>query len=151
MDLLKDKYVIVEIIPTSLKKENGQVVELTALKVDGLKLIDRFNYRLNKDNVSIKEFTDMCSYDDDKFTYLDQSSDILKEFKNWVEDLPILIIDNTYTLNYFDDLDNKLELVFPYLELEFNGEVIQKMIDKYKLESSNYMVDLVYEAIIRHF
>lgn len=151
MDLVKDKYVIVEIIPTSLKKENGQVVELTALKVDGLKLIDRFNYRLNKDNVSIKEFTDMCSYDDDKFTYLDQSSDILKEFKNWVEDLPILIIDNTYTLNYFDDLDNKLELVFPYLELEFNGEVIQKMIDKYKLEASNYMVDLVYEAIIRHF
>lgn len=151
MDLVKDKYVIVEIIPTSLKKENGQVVELTALKVDGLKLIDRFNYRLNKDNVSIKEFLDMCSYDDDKFTYLDQSSDILKEFKNWVEDLPILIIDNTYTLNYFDDLDNKLELVFPYLELEFNGEVIQKMIDKYKLEASNYMVDLVYEAIIRHF
>ena len=151
MDLVKDKYVIVEIIPTSLKKENGQVVELTALKVDGLKLIDRFNYRLNKDNVSIKEFLDMCSYDDDKFTYLDQSSDILKEFKNWVEDLPILIIDNTYTLNYFDDLENKLELVFPYLELEFNGEVIQKMIDKYKLEASNYMVDLVYEAIIRHF
>ena len=151
MDLLKDKYVIVEIIPTSLKKENGQVVELTALKVDGLKLIDRFNYRLNKDNVSIKEFTDMCSYDDDKFTYLDQSSDILNEFKNWVEDLPILIIDNTYTLNYFDDLDNKLELVFPYLDLDFNGNVIQEMIDKYKLEVSNYMVDLVYEAIIRHF
>lgn len=151
MDLLKDKYVIVEIIPTSLKKENGQVVELTALKVDGLKLIDRFNYRLNKDNVSIKEFTDMCSYDDDKFTYLDQSSDILKEFKNWVSDLPLLIIDNTYTLDYFDEIENSKELVFPYLELEFNGEVIQKMIDKYKLESSNYMVDLVYEAIIRHF
>ena len=151
MDLVKDKYVIVEIIPTSLKKENGQVVELTALKVDGLKLIDRFNYRLNKDNVSIKEFLDMCSYDDDKFTYLDQSSDILKEFKNWVEDLPILIIDNTYTLNYFDELDNKKELVFPYLELDFNGNVIQEMIDKYKLEASNYMVDLVYEAIIRHF
>ena len=151
MDLLKDKYVIVEIIPTSLKKENGQVVELTALKVDGLKLIDRFNYRLNKDNVSIKEFIDMCSYDDDKFTYLDQSSDILNEFKNWVEDLPILIIDNTYTLNYFDELDNKMELVFPYLELDFSGNVIQEMIDKYKLEASNYMVDLVYEAIIRHF
>ena len=151
MDLLKDKYVIVEIIPTSLKKENGQVVELTALKVDGLKLTDRFNYRLNKDNVSIKEFLEMCSYDDDKFTYLDQSSDILNEFKNWVEDLPILIIDNTYTLNFFDELDNKKELVFPYLELDFNGNVIQEMIDKYKLEASNYMVDLVYEAIIRHF
>ncbi len=151
MDLVKDKYVIVEIIPTSLNKESGQIVELTALKVDGLKLVDRFNYRLNKDKVSIKEFLEMCNYDDDTFTYLDESSEILKEFKNWVSDLPLLIIDNTYTLNYFSDLDNKMELVFPYLELEFDGEVIQKMIDKYKLEASNYMVDLVYEAIIRHF
>lgn len=151
MDLVKDKYVIVEIIPTSLNKESGQVVELTALKVDGLKLVDRFNYRLNKDKVSIKEFLEMCNYDDDTFTYLDESSEILKEFKSWVSDLPLLIIDNTYTLNYFSDLDNKMELVFPYLELEFDGEVIQKMIDKYKLEASNYMVDLVYEAIIRHF
>ena len=151
MDLVKDKYVIVEIIPTSLNKESGQIVELTALKVDGLKLVDRFNYRLNKDKVSIKEFLEMCNYDDDTFTYLDESSEILKEFKNWVSDLPLLIIDNTYTLNYFSDLDNKMELVFPYLELEFDGEVIQKMIDKYKLEASNYMVDLVFEAIIRHF
>lgn len=151
MDLVKDKYIIVEIIPTSLKKESGQVVELTALKIDGLKLVDRFNYRLNKDNVSIKEFLEMCSYDNDKFTYLDDSSEILKEFKNWVSDLPLLIIDNTYTLDYFDEIENSKELVFPYLELEFNNNVIQEMIDKYKLESSNYMVDLVYEAIIRHF
>ena len=35
--------------------------------------------------------------------------------------------------------------------MEFNNNVIQEMIDKYKLEASNYMVDLVYEAIIRHF
>lgn len=151
MDLEKDKYIIVEVIPTSLNKENGQVVELTALKVDGLKLVDRFNYRLTKDKVSIKEFLEMCNYDDDTFNYLDDSSDILAKFKEWASDLPLMIIDNTYTLNYLSDIDSRKELVFPYLELEFNNNVIQEMIDKYKLEASNYMVDLVYEAIIRHF
>ena len=149
MNLEKDKYVILEIIPTALK--DGDIVELTALKIDGLKLVDRFNYRLNKDKVKIKEFLEMCSYDDDKFNYLDDTNDIIAEFKKWVNDTPIMLIDNTYTLNYLDGFDNKKELVFDYLDLKYDGEVIQKMIDKYKLEESNYMVDLIYEAIIRHF
>ena len=151
MDLLKDKYIIVEIIPTSLNKENGQIVELTALKLDGLKLIDRFNYRLKKDNVLLKDFLDMCNYDDEEFTYLEETSDILSKFKEWSDDLPLVIIDNTYTLNYLSDFTNNKELIFPYLDLEFSERVMQEMIDKYKLEPSNYMVDLVYEAIIRHF
>ena len=151
MDLVKDKYIIVEIIPTSLKKETGQIVELTALKIDGLKLIDRFNYRLNKDKVILKDFLDMCNYDDSDFNYLDESSLILDKFKEFVGDLPLVLIDNTYTLNYLSDISNNMELIFPYLELEFNNDSIQNMIDKYKLETSNYMVDLVYEAIIRHF
>ena len=151
MDLLKDKYIIVEIIPTSLNKENGQIVELTALKLDGLKLIDRFNYRLKKDNVLLKDFLNMCNYDDEEFIYLEETSDILSKFKEWSEDLPLVIIDNTYTLNYLSDFTNNKELIFPYLDLEFSERVMQEMIDKYKLEPSNYMVDLVYEAIIRHF
>ena len=149
MDLLKDKYIIVEIIPTALK--DGDIVELTALKLDGIKLIDRFNYRLDKSKVNIKEFLEMCSYDDDLFTYLDNTSSILDEFKKFVSDYPLLLLDNTYTLNYLDGFSNKKELVFPYLDLEFNSTVIEDMIKKYSLEASNYMVDLVFEAIIRHF
>jgi len=151
MDLLKDKYIILEIIPTSLNKENGQIVELTALKLDGLKLVDRFNYRLKKDNVLLKDFLEMCNYDDDEFIYLEDTQEILTKFKEWCNDLPLVLIDNTYTLNYLADFTNSKELIFPYLELEFNDSVIQEMIDKYKLEPSNYMVDLVFEAIIRHF
>ena len=149
MDLLKDKYIIVEVIPTALK--DGDIVELTALKLDGIKLIDRFNYRLDKSKVNIKEFLEMCSYDDDLFTYLDNTSSILEEFKEFVSDYPLLLLDNTYTLNYLDGFSNKKELVFPYLDLEFNSTVIEDMIKKYSLEASNYMVDLVYEALIRHF
>lgn len=149
MKLDKDEYVILEIIPT--KMNDGDIVELTALKINGLKLVDRFNYRLNKDKIMIKEFLDMCSYDDDKFNYCDESKDIIDAFKDWVGDLPLVGIDNTYTANYLKDFDNKLEVVFPYLDLEIDSDVIQNMINKYKLEESNYLVDLVYEAIIRHF
>ena len=149
MDFLKDKYVIVEVIPTTLK--DGDIVELTALKLDGIKLIDRFNYRLDKDKVKIKEFLEMCSYDDDSFNYADSTDKILEEFKKFIEDYKLVLLDNTYTLNYLSEFTNKKELVFPYLDLEFNSVVIEDMIKKYNLEASNYMVDLVYEAIIRHF
>ena len=131
MDLLKDKYVIVEIIPTGLSKDKGDIVELTAIKLDGIKLIDRFNYRLNKNNVKLKEFLELCSYDDDSFTYLDDTDSILSEFKEFIGNLPLLLIDNTYTLNFLGEIDNNKELVFPYLELEFDNMVIQNMIDKY--------------------
>ena len=151
VDLTKDKYVIVEIIPTGINKDKGNIVELTALKVDGLKLIDRFNYRLNKDKVELKEFLDMCNYDDESFIYLENTKDILSKLKDFVGDFPLLLIDNTYTLNFLDDFNNNKELVFPYLDLEYDDLVIQNMINKYKLEESNYLVDLVFEAIIRHF
>ena len=151
MDLTNDKYVILEIIPTGINKDKGEIVELTALKVDGLKLVDRFNYRLDKDKVPLKEFLEMCNYDDNEFNYLDNTNGILDKFKEFVEDLPLVLIDNTYTMNFLDDFSNEKELVFPYLELEFNDSVIQNMINKYGLEASNYLVDLVFEAIIRQF
>ena len=149
MNLEKDKYIILELIPTKL--DNGNIVELTGLKIDNLKLVDRFNYRLNKDKVEIKEFLDMCSYDDDSFNYVDDNNAIISALKDWIEDLPLVLVDNTYTYNYLKDISNKKELVFPYLDLDFNDNVIQNMINKYKLEESNYIVDLIYEAIIRHF
>ena len=150
MDFNKDKYVILEIIPTAPTKDKGDIVELTALKLDGIKLVDRFNYRLNKDKVAIKEFLEMCNYDDELFTYKDNTDEILDNLKEFVEDLPLVLIDNTYTLNYLENFSNNKELVYPYLDIKHDNEAIQTMINKYKLEESNYLIDLVYEAIIRN-
>ena len=42
LNLEKDKYIIVEIIPTHSKAEKGTIAQISALKLEGLKLIDRF-------------------------------------------------------------------------------------------------------------
>ena len=47
MDLKKEKYVILEIIPTAVDPKKGDVAQLSALKIDGIKLVDRFDYRLS--------------------------------------------------------------------------------------------------------
>lgn len=149
MDLLNSKYIILEIIPTSLKRETGEVVQLLALKLDGIKLIDRFDYRLNEEKVPIKDFIDMCSYDKESFTYVSDTDTILEEFKNWIQDYPLLIIDNEYTKNYLSSIPNPKESIFKYLDILNDDKVIDKMISKYQLEPSNYIVDLLYEALIQ--
>lgn len=149
MDLSKNKYIVLELIPTSIKKENGVLVQLSALKLDGIKLLDRFDYRLSEEKVPLKDFIDMCNYDKESFIYLESTDDILDRFQEWIEDLPLLIIDNEYTKNYLQNIPNSKESVFKYLDIENDDNAIDMMISKYHLEPSNYIVDLIYEALIQ--
>lgn len=149
MNLSNSKYVILELIPTSIKKENGVLVQLSALKLDGIKLLDRFDYRLNEEKVPLKDFIDMCSYDKETFTYLESTDDILNKFQEWIGDLPLLIIDNIYTRNYLQGISNFKESIFKYLNIKNDDNAIDTMISKYNLEPSNYIVDLIYEALIQ--
>lgn len=150
MDLNKDSYIILEIIPTGRSKDKGKLIQLSALKLDGLKLVDRFDYRMNEDNIEIKDFIDMISYDKNSFIYKDTTEEILDDFKKWAKNLPLLIMDNDYTINFLEDLDNKKESIFKFLEMEYSDNVIDEVISKYELEPSNYIVDLLYEALIKH-
>ena len=59
----KKKYVILELIPTRLS--NGEIVQISALKLDGLKLLDRFDYRLKLDMISNPDILRIISYDKD--------------------------------------------------------------------------------------
>ena len=72
----------------------------------------------------------------------------MKEFSKWCEDYNLLIIDNEYTIDYLKNIPNKKESIFKYLGMEFSEDVIERIMEKYQLESSNYIVDLLYESLI---
>lgn len=148
MNLEKDKYIIVEIIPTHSKAEKGTIAQISALKLEGLKLLDRFDYRIKDELIENKDLREMIQYDKKSFTYVDNPYFILEKFKSWVKELPLLIIEDTYTLDYLKDLNNKKELIYPYLNMEHSYDVFNKIMKKYNLEPSNHLVDLLYEAII---
>lgn len=142
-----NKYIIVELIPTTSKKETGDIIQLSALKIDNLNLIDRFDYRLNEDKIYFKKLLELIDYDKESFIYKDTTEEILHDFKNWCESYKILIIDNEYTKSYLKEFENK-ESIFKYLNMEYNDNIIDEIIKKYRLENSNYIVDLLYEALI---
>ena len=148
MDLQKDKYIIVEIIPTHSNSGEGFIAQLSALKLNGIQLEDRFDYRVENRHIKNEDIKNMIKYDKEMFTYVDNIYFIIEKFKRWSKDYPLLLIEDSYTKDYLKELDNTMELVYPYLNLEFSNDVFTEIIDKYKLQPSNHLVDLVYEAII---
>lgn len=148
MDLQKDKYIIVEIIPTHSDSEKGIIAQISALKLNGIKLEDRFDYRVTNKFIDNEDLKQMISYDKDMFTYVDNKYFIIEKFKQWAKDYPLLLIEDSYTKNYLKELANAKELVYPYLQLDYSLDIFERIMKKYSLEPSNHLVDIIYEAII---
>lgn len=149
MKLDKDKYIIVELIPTTLKKETGDIIQLSALKINKLQIEDRFDYRLNEDKILIKDFLDIISYDKESFIYKYSTDEILSDFEKFIGDYKLLIIDNEYTRNYLSDIKNKKISIYDYFDITNKDQVIEELMEKYSIEPTNYIVDIIYESIIK--
>lgn len=144
---MKD-YIIVEIIPNKII--NGDIIQLQALKIKNKKIIDRMDYRLHYELINNSDLIKMISYDKDMFIYTKKKDLIINEFKKFVEDMDIFIIDNNYTRNYLKNIKNNLVSIFDYLDIPNNEESFNELIKKYQLENTNHLVDLLYEAITFH-
>lgn len=151
MNIQSDKYIILEIIPTNIKSKNGKIIQLSALKIEGLKLLDRFDYRLKDESLPIIEMKSWIDYDNECFKYVDTEEEILNNFKVFSEELPILLLDNIYTKDFFNNFNNNFDYITNYLELEYNEHIIEEIINKYNLEPSNHIVDLLYEALMMKY
>ena len=145
---MSKEYIILEIIPTTSKKETGKIIQIQALKLNNLKLLDRLDIRLDESNITNPDLLAMISYDKENFTYFQDEEKLLETFKNFISDLPLLIIDNEYTKDYLKDFANLKESIFKYLNLELTDDVFSNLIKKYNLEPSNNLVDLLYEGLI---
>ena len=150
MNLLNEEYIILEIIPTAIHPSKGDIIQLSALKIKGIQLQGRFDERLNERLIAIEDFKDIISYDKDSFTYKESTKEILEDFSKWIGDLPLLIIDNAYTENFLEAIPNKKESIFNYLDTKYNDNVIEELIEKYNIEPTNYIVDILYESLIKH-
>ena len=148
MNLQKDKYIIVEIIPTHSDSEKGFIAQISALKLNGIVLEDRFDYRVEPKLIENEDLKQIISYDKEMFQYVDNTVFIIEKFKQWAKDYPLLIIEESYTPSYLKELKNQKELIYPYLDMDYSLDIFERIIKKYSLEPSNHLVDLLYEAII---
>lgn len=142
------KYVILELIPTSSNPKQGDVIQLSAIKVHDFNVVDRFDYRLKEEKILLKDFVDIISYDKDSFTYKENTYEILNDFKKWVQDYKVLILDNNYTIKYLEDLNINCEFICKYLNTTYTNDLIDRLIEKYNIAKTNYIVDILLESLI---
>ena len=145
---LPKEYVIVEIIPSHSQASFGFIVQLQALKVKDNNIIDRLDLRLDESLINNYDLLRMTSYDKDMFKYTKKRNTILEDFKKFIGDDKILIIDNFYTEDYLSEIENKKESVFKYMGLEYSEDVFDVIMEKYNLVPTNHLVDLLYEALM---
>ena len=146
---MKNKsYIILEIVPDRISPEKGNLVQLSAIKIKNYKLIDRFDYRLEENLITNIDVKEMLNYDKEAFIYVKSTKDMLTSFKKWVKKANLLIIDNIYTNNFLRDITNKKEFIGNYINMKYTDDFIERVIEKYGLEPTNYIVDLLYEALI---
>ena len=145
---MEGKYIIVELIPTASNPEYGDIIQLSALKIENLQIVDRFDYRLKEEYIPLQDLVRMISYDKDKFIYKETTTEILEEFDKWSEDIPILILNNQYTLKYLKEINNIKKDISTYLDIPYHDDIIETIMEKYEIEPSNYIVDILYEALI---
>ncbi len=142
------QYIIIELIPEAISPEKGNLVQLSAIRLKGLELLDRFDYRIAEEMIQNRDVKEMVCYNKESFHYVKSTEEILKSFKKWAKNTNLLILDNIYTNNFLKDIKNKKEFIGKYLNMEYTDDFIDKVIEKYNLEPSNYIVDLLYEALI---
>ena len=130
---MKNKnYIIVEIIPTASNPKYGVIAQLSALKLNGLVLKERFDYRLKEEMIPNQDILRMINYDKEDFKYVDSSEEIMNQFQEFIGDYDLLIIDNAYTKKYLEKIKNKKESIFKYMHMRFSDNVIERMIKKKK-------------------
>lgn len=142
------KYVIVELIPTSRNPQEGDIIQLSAIKIDNFVLKDRLDIRLEKEKVTLKKLLELIDYDENLFEYVSSTEEIITKFVDFVGDYPLVIIDNEYTENYLTRIKNPFFYLHNLIDLKSSDFIIEEMIEKYNLEMSNYIVDLIFEALI---
>ena len=52
---------------------------------------------------------------------------MLEKFKQWAKGYPLMLLDDTYTNSYLEELDNPRELIYPHLGLEYEPYVFDKI------------------------
>ncbi len=134
--------ILLELIPS--KSKDGDIIQIEALDIKNNEIIKRLNIRYLVPHLDQK-LIDMVSYDKDDHIYLDSTESMLKALKDFAKDKTIYIMDNSYTKDYLKEFSTSFIEDFLSEEKE---NFLERMIKKYNIEPTNYIVDILYESII---
>ena len=109
--LLEDAYVVFDLETTGLYPNSGDtMIEIGAVKIDNGKIVDRFDELINPDRDLTEEIIKITGIDNDMLKGKRNEEDVLKDFMDWVGDLPMVAHNAKFDISFVDMAFSKYNL-----------------------------------------
>ena len=109
--LLEDAYVVFDLETTGLYPNSGDtMIEIGAVKIDNGKIVDRFDELINPGRELNEEIIKITGIDNEMLKGKRNEEDVLKDFMNWVGDLPMVAHNAKFDISFVDMAFSKYNL-----------------------------------------
>jgi len=101
--LLSDSYVVFDLETTGLYPNSGDtIIEIGAVKISDGKIIDRFDELINPGKELNEEIIKITGIDNEMLKGKRNEEDVLKEFMNWVGELPMVAHNAKFDISFVE-------------------------------------------------
>ena len=101
--LLEDTYVIFDLETTGFYPNSGDsIIEIGAVKIKNGEVIDRYDELINPNTLVSDEITKITGISNDMLKGKRNEEECVKDFMNWVGDLPMVAHNAKFDLSFLD-------------------------------------------------
>ena len=109
--LLKDTYVVFDLETTGLYPNSGDsIIEIGAVKISNGKIIDRYDELVNPNKELSEEISNITGINNDMLKDKKIEEEVVKEFMNWVGNLPMVAHNAKFDISFLDNAYKKYNL-----------------------------------------
>lgn len=145
--LLNDIYVVFDLETTGLYADRGDsIIEIGAVKMQNGKIIDEFNILVNPGVKLDSKIIEITGITDDMLIDKDSEEVCVKEFINWVGDLPMVAHNARFDISFINSAYRKYDLgvlkntlidtlgLSRYLESNYKYHNLATLVERYNIE-----------------
>ena len=145
--LLDDIYVVFDLETTGLYADRGDsIIEIGAVKMQNGKIIDEFNILVNPGVKLDSKIIEITGITDDMLIDKDNEEVCVKEFINWVGDLPMVAHNARFDISFINSAYRKYDLgvlkntlidtlgLSRYLESNYKYHNLATLVERYNIE-----------------
>lgn len=109
--LTNDKYVVFDLETTGLYPNSGDsIIEIGAVKIEDGKVIDRYDELVYPDRLLNEEIIKITGINNDMLKGKRNEEECVKEFLNWVGNLPMVAHNAKFDISFLDNACEKYNL-----------------------------------------
>ncbi|MCR5123062.1 MAG: PHP domain-containing protein, partial [Ruminococcus sp.] len=135
---LTGEVIVFDLETTGTKPDSDRIIEIGAVKLRGLEIIDRFDMFVNPHRELTEYITELTSITDDMLKDAPEEADALKAFMEFCGEMPLLVAHNAnFDCSFIREAVKRCGVTFDYDQLDtvLWSQKLLPDLEKHKLDS----------------